>query len=222
MKEYEGKILATTLEELVHPKHTALLVVDVQNDFCAKGGVYQKRGKYLSRGDAIIIKLQKLLKEARRVGVKIVFIENTTLPNSLSDSAVWLRFKMIENRLKDPHLIPKFTLNGTWGQQVVDELEPQIEDFIIKKHRSSAFFGTRLDVLLRSNDVSTCLVTGMATQGCVDSTARDAQFHDYYVVILEDCVDATNKDIHNAAIKIMKTRYDIVNSQQLIQIWKHY
>lgn len=83
----------TTLEELFHPRYTALVVIDVQNDFCVEGGVCPKHRKYLPKGDAIIKKLKLLIYEARKVGAQIVYIQNqnTSLPNHRSNSAAYLR-----------------------------------------------------------------------------------------------------------------------------------
>lgn len=220
MIEFHGRSIPTTLEELVHPRDTALIVVDVQNDFCVKGGVNQKHGKYLSKEDAIIKKLKLLIQEARKVGVQTIYLQNTTLPDRMSSSVAMLRFRMKSYGLDDPNLLPELTLEGSWGQQIVEDIKPKDGDLVVKKNRPSGFIGTNLDMLLRTNDVKTLLITGVVTQVCVEATARDAQNYDYFVVILRDCVDSPRKDLHDAALKIMEARTDVVTSDQIIEIWK--
>lgn len=222
MLEFHGRLIPTTMEELVDPKHTALLVVDVQNDFCVKDGVYQKElALYLSQGDAIIRKLKVLIQEARRAGVQVVYIQDTALADRMSYSAAEIRFWMKTFGLDDPNLLPETALDGSWGQQIVEDIKPGNGDLVVKKYRSSSFVGTNLDLLLSTNGIKTLLLTGLLTQGCVESTARDAQFHDYSVVILKDCVDSTREYLHDAALQIMETRYDVATSSQIISIWKN-
>lgn len=220
MIEFHGKSIPTTLEELVYPRYTALVVVDMQNDYCTKGGVNQKHGRCMSKGDAIIKKLKVLIKEARRVDVQIVYVQMTALPDYMSDSAARLRLQMKrDDRWRGNPEVK--VLEGSWGHEIVEDIKPRDGDLVVKKNRASAFVGTNLDMLLRSNDIKVLLITGVVTQGCVFSTVKDAEFHDYFVVILRDCADSTSKDLHHAALKIMEARpYDVVDSDQIIEIWK--
>ena len=220
MIEFHGKFIPTKLEELVHPKYTAIVVVDMQNDFFVEGGASYKLGKYLHEGDTIVKKIKLLIQEAREVGVKIFYLQNTALPNYLSDSAAWLHFRMKHQGLKDPSLVPEVTLEGSWGQRITKDIEPRYEDFVVRKNRASGFIGTNLDKLLRINSIKNLLITGIVTHGCILATAGDAQYHDYFVVILRDCVDSSSKELHDAALKIMEKRMTVVDSDQIIKIWK--
>ena len=208
------------MEEVVDPRHTALLVVDMQNDFYAEGGVDQKYGRHLSNGNMLLEKLKFLIQEGRKAGVRIVYIQQTRLPSKMSSSGARVRFEMRMFGLDDPTRIPEFTLEGSWGEKIIEEIKPSDGDLIVKKHRSSAFLGTDMDMLLRANNIKTTLITGTVTEGCVDATARDALHHDYFVVVVRDCVDSTRKDLHDAALKIMETRFDVVDSVQLTLAWK--
>jgi ureidoacrylate peracid hydrolase len=89
---------------------------------------------------------------------------------------------------------------------------------VIQKYRSSAFVGTGLDLLLRSNNIRNVIAVGLVTYGCVESTCRDAS-NEYFVVVLRDCVEATRRDLHEATLKIMESRYDLVTSGQVLDIW---
>ena len=92
---------------------------------------------------------------------------------------------------------------------------------MVKKYRSSAFWGTNLDMLLRANGIESLVVTGCTTEGCVESTARDALFNDYYVVIAEDCVASDDRAQHDASLLLMRHRFDIARSEDVLAIWEN-
>ena len=89
----------------------------------------------------------------------------------------------------------------------------------MKKYRSSAFWGTNLDLLLRSNGIRSLIVTGCTTEGCVESTARDALFNDYYVVVVEDCVASDDPAQHEASLLLMRHRFDIATAEEVLGVW---
>ena len=211
MVEYYGREIPTTLSELVDPKHTALILVDIQNDFCIKNGKLTC--------PELVMNNKNLIEEARKVGVMIIFIQDTLLPERLSDSAAWIRHYMVGLKTNDPNQVKESALDGTWGHEIVEDIKPQKGDLIIKKFRSSSFEGTPLDLLLRSNSVRTTIITGVVTHGCVESTARSAS-NEYFVVIPEDCVWAGNLELHNACLTIMKSRYDVTTSKDIIEAWR--
>lgn len=219
MLEFQGKHIPISCKELLHPRHTALVVVDVQNDYCEKGGFCEEKGNGLSRGHEIIERLGKLLCKARKAGVFVVYAQNTFLLNHSSESAARLRFLMRIHKLDDPHRLPQIALDGSWGHQIVEDIKPEHNDAVVRKYRPSAFADTNLDMLLRSNNIKTILITGVHTQVCIDSTARDALSRDYFVVVVRDCVDSSSRDLHDASLKIMETLCDIFDSDQVIQTW---
>jgi nicotinamidase-related amidase len=112
-----------------------------------------------------------------------------------------------------------YTPDGSEGQQIIPELAPRDGDVVVKKYRSSAFWGTNLDLLLRANGIKTCLVSGCTTEGCVESTARDAMFGDYYVVIPEDCVASDDRAQHDASLLLMRHRFDLATSDAILGVW---
>jgi nicotinamidase-related amidase len=210
MVEWFGKEIPTKLGELVKPYHTALIVVDVQNDFCMREGK-------LDCPD-MVRQLKALIESARRAGVMVVYIQDTLLSDRRSDSAAWIRHYMIALKTEDPTLVKEIAVDGTWGHEIVDDIKPLPGDIIIKKYRSSAFYGTPLDMMLRSNMIKTAIITGVVTDGCVESTARSAS-NEYFVVIPEDCIWSGNKILHNACLTVMKNRYDVVMSEDIVQVW---
>ena len=220
MIEFEGKLIPANLDELVDPEHTAVVVVDAQNDFFGNDSASAKLARNLSKGYEVVKRIQALLEQARKAGVKVVYLQHTNLPNHAASSAVQVWAGMRRYKIMNPALIPVFTLEGSKGQEIVEEIKPTGSDVVVKKSRQSGFVGTNLDMLLRSHRVTTIVVTGVVTQGCVLGTASDARYYDYFVVIPRDCVDSPIADLHEAALKILEIECEMVNSEQLISTWK--
>jgi nicotinamidase-related amidase len=132
----------------------------------------------------------------------------------MSDSAAWIRKYMVGLNTDDPNDITEGSLEGSERHDVINEIKPLERDLRIIKYRSSAFFGTPLDARAQ-----TTIITGVVTDGCVESTARDAS-NQYFVVIPEDCVWSGNQELHEASLVVMKHRYDIVRSEDIMNIWE--
>ena len=110
---------------------------------------------------------------------------------------------------------------GTWGAEFYAGLQPQNGDIVITKHRYSAFLGTDLDMILRSRGIRSLLISGVGTNVCVESTLRDGYMRDYYIVLLEDCVGATNQALHQATLQNVTLHFGSVsNSKEVIKLWK--
>lgn len=220
MIEIEGKQVFTELHELVDPAHTALVVVDMQRDFCAPGWAFDRLGVDLTMYPPMIPRLARLLDAARAAGVPAIYVQMTVLPGRASESPAQIRFNLrlhLASRGEGEPL--RYTLDGSEGQAIVDELAPQPGDWVVKKYRSSGFWGTNLDLLLRSNGIASLVITGATTEGCVESTARDALFNDYYVVIAEDCVASDDPAQHDASMLLMRHRFDIATAEQIAAVW---
>jgi nicotinamidase-related amidase len=220
MLEIAGKQVFTTLEELVDPAHAALLVVDMQRDFCTPGGAFDQLGVDISMYPPMVPRLARLIDGARAAGVPVFYIQMTVLPGRISDSPAQIRFNLRLHLGSEGVIEPlDYTPDGSEGQRIIPELEPRDGDVVIKKYRSSAFWGTNLDMLLRANGIKTCLVSGCTTEGCVESTARDAMFGDYYVVIPEDCVASDDRAQHDASLLLMRHRFDLATSDAILGVW---
>jgi nicotinamidase-related amidase len=166
----------------------------------------------------MIPRTARLLAAARRAGALRVFIQNTTLRGHMSDSPAQVRFRVRLSRdPTQPSL--QYTEDGSWGQEFVPELAPREGELIVKKFRSSGFVGTPLDLLLRSNGIETIVICGCTTEGCVESTARDGMFMDYYVVVVPDCVESDTREQHEASLTLMSARFDIISSPEVLQVW---
>jgi nicotinamidase-related amidase len=217
----EGKEVFTELIELVDPGHTALLLIDMQRDFVEPDGVFGTLGIDLSMYRESRPPLAALLDDARRASVLVIHVQNTTLPGRLSDSPVQIRFNLRMHEGNRPDGAPlRYSVEGTPGHEIVGELRPQPDEIIVKKHRSSAFWGTDLAMLLRSNGIRSVVVGGCTTEGCVESTARDAMFNDFYVVIAVDCVASDDREQHEASLLLMRHRFDLASAEEIAAVWR--
>ncbi|WP_210485735.1 cysteine hydrolase family protein [Microvirga antarctica] len=214
MKIINGVSVRDTLSELVDPATTALVVVDVQNDFCHPDGHFARHKKDLSSTQAVLPDLVSFVNRAQDMGIRTVFIHQLTLPEGKSDSAAWLRFKCRDGKS------PDYTLKGSWGAQLVDGLAPRAGDLVIEKFRPDAFVHTNLDQLLRANGIETLVVLGTTSEGCVESTIRGGSYHDYYMVVVHDLITSPNKILHEGTMRLCEARYPMATSKELLDIWQ--
>ena len=173
---------------------TAVIVVDMQNDFGSKGGMLDLAGVDISGIRNAIAPIAKVLASARNAGIKIVYLK-MAFRSDLSDFGA----SDSPNRLKHPPFVGKIThapdgresrilIRDTWNTDIIDELKPQVDDIAIYKHRFSGFYQTDLDVTLRKLAIQYLIIAGCTTSVCVESTVRDAMFRDYSCVLLGDCM----------------------------------
>ncbi|MDB6086978.1 MAG: hypothetical protein JWN43_4859 [Gammaproteobacteria bacterium] len=217
----EGKNVFTELAELVDPSHAALIMVDMQCDFIEPNGIFATLGIDLSMYTESRPRLAALLASARRSGTMVIHLQNTSLPDRMGDSPSYIRFNLRMHqavRRDGPPL--RYTLPGTSGPEFAAEFAPLPRELVVRKYRSSGFWGTNLDMLLRSNGIKTVVMGGCTTEGCVESTARDAMFSDYYVVIAEDCVGSDDRAQHEASILLMRHRFDVATGTEIGLVWQ--
>jgi ureidoacrylate peracid hydrolase len=174
----------------VNPEQAAILVVDMQNAFASKGGMFDLSGLDISGARKVIHILREVLEVGRRAGLQIVYLQmgyDAQLTTSGGpDSPNWhkeLALRLIRQR---PELKGKVLTQGEWDWEVVDELTPHPEDLVVNKTRYSGFYGTPLDSMLRTRSIRTLFFAGIATNVCVESTLRDAFFLDYWPILLKD------------------------------------
>ena len=216
----DGKAVFTELSELVDPAHTALVLIDMQRDFVEPDGVFASLGVDVSMYSESRPVLAGLLRDARHASVLVVHAQNTALPGRMSDSPAQIRFNL---RMHAGHrgdgVALRYTVPGTRGHEFVSGLAPLDAELVVRKYRSSAFFGTNLDLLLRSNGIKTVVLGGCTTEGCVESTARDAMFSDLYVVIATDAVASDDREQHEASLLLMRHRFDLANAAEINAVW---
>jgi nicotinamidase-related amidase len=214
VRKIYGHEVREKLEEVLEPDGCAVVVVDVQNDAMRPEGKLAKAQNDISGMLEILPRCAAFIREARNLGVKVFHVKTLTLPKGRSDSASWLRAKgtMVNET--------GFFLEGTWGAEICDEVRPAGDEPVIVKHRSSAFVGTNLDLLLKANGVRTVVVIGEQTPGCIEATYRDAAYNDFYNVLAEDCVAAFDQAQHDASLLIQRRRHDVATSARILSIWR--
>ena len=174
------------------PARTAILVIDMQNDFASEGGMFAGSGGNIATNRAIVPAIATTLEAARNCGIPVVYIKMGYAPD-LSDAGgpdAPNRIKHRRMRVGEPSASGRgrILIRGDWGTEVVRELAPKPGEAEIWKTRYSGFFATTLDQHLQQAGIDTLIVTGCTTSVCVDSTVRDAMFRDYRCLVLEDCV----------------------------------
>lgn len=207
-----------TLAEKVRPEHTALLIVDVQNDFCAEGGAIHREGRDVSMAAACVPRIETLLEASRAAGVMPVWIRNVynTGPNWYL-SEVWL--EQAERKRKGSYTERPVCEAGEWNGDFF-MIRPKPEEVIVTKHRYGAFECTDLDLVLRSHNIRTVIMTGVATNVCVETTARQAFLKDYYVVFTSDCTATFSKEQHEAALVNIEQFFgQVVTSAEVMACW---
>jgi len=209
------------LAHLLEPAHAALVLVDLQVDFCHPSGAFGRLGADLSGYRAVLEQSQRLLVAARAAGVLVVHLRNTELPGDRASSPAQRRFaRKLQQRFRaDGPFEPVCQVDST-GWEFMPEVAPEPGEPVMPKYRSSGFAGTPLDLVLRSNAVSTLVVAGATTEGCVESTARDAMFLDYAVVVAEDAVGSDEPALHEASMLLMRNRFDVVPAALVTALWK--
>ena len=173
---------------------TALLIIDAQNDFIH----FRTSPVYVPPAKKIIPQIVKLLANCRKREMPIIYAVTSHKRNRNG----WA--------LLDKKYRRAYCLEHTAGAELIPEIRPQRNEYIVKKRRYSAFYKTNLVRLLKRLKIRKLIVCGVTTSCCVSSTARDAYFRDYEVVVVSDAVGATHRDLHRAALKYFRENIGLV------------
>lgn len=179
-------------------KHTALLIVDLQNDFLHADGAYARGGANLPGAAALIANMKSVVDAMRAAGGWIVSTQFTLVPGRGGEPLISPHLKQLRPFLAKGDFQP-----GAWGHCLIDELAPA--DFTVEKVAYSAFYMTRLEFVLRKVGIDTLLVGGIVTNGGVASTLRDAHVRDFHAMLLTDGCAAFSKEAHEASIASLGT-----------------
>jgi ureidoacrylate peracid hydrolase len=198
------------------PAHTAVIVVDMQNDFGHPEGMFGRAGIDLTGIRATVAPTARVLDRARSVGMLVVFLK-MAFKADLSDSGApsapnWLKhlpMKAGEATTSPAGAPSRVLVRDTWNTDIIDELPVHPGDELVYKHRFSGFFETDLHERLQARGITHLVFTGCTTSVCVESTMKDAMFRDYHCLVLEDCVDEAIGDglprsNHEASILVMQ------------------
>jgi ureidoacrylate peracid hydrolase len=178
----------------VDPADTAVLVVDMQNDFGAKDGMFDRAGIDISLIEQIVPATGQVIASARQAGMKIIFLK-MGFSEDLSDLGSegspnrtrHLQFGVGQSITAPDGRPSRILVRGTWNTDIIPQLRPWEGDIVVNKTRYSGFYRTELDAVLKMHGIQNLLVTGCTTSVCVESTIRDAMFLDYCPILLEDC-----------------------------------
>ena len=173
---------------------SALLLLDLQNDFLHPDGAYGRAGQRSDEIAALPRRLQPLVELFRQKGILVGATMFTLVPGRGGEPMISLHLKKLRPFLAKGDFAP-----GSWGQALVDELQPA--DFSVEKIAYSAFYMSRLEWLLRAHDIRKLYFAGIVTNGGVASTIRDAQVRDFDCTVLADGCAAFSQDVHLAAIE---------------------
>jgi ureidoacrylate peracid hydrolase len=175
-------------------KNTVVIVVDMQNDFGSMGGMFERAGIDIAPIQAAVAPTAKVLVEARKAGIRVVYLQMQHRPDLADMGAADSPHRQRHMRLSVGSMMkaPDGTeggilIAGTWGTQIVEALKPQDGDIVVPKHRFSGFYETELNTILQGLGAKHLIITGCTTSICVESTIRDAMFRDYHCILLEDC-----------------------------------
>lgn len=194
----------------------AVLVVDAQNDVYALDGLLASRQDCTAMAGSIRPQVD-LVQAASEAGVMVVFLKIITRKDHITDSPAKL-YERYATCTKYHLETEEWNIEGTWGSEVYGEIREAAPSAIeVVKDRASGFVNTNLDLILRSNEVSTIIVTGMATDGCVAATARDACDYGYKVIIARDAVGSFNARLHGLALNILASRMNVLESAEIIE-----
>ncbi|MDP2646321.1 MAG: cysteine hydrolase [Desulfobacterales bacterium] len=201
---------AQALKGLVDPRHTAVIVIDLQNDFCHNEGGLAKSGRDVCLMQQAAYHTKDFLSEVRKRHVPIIFVR--VRHSSWTNSPAWLR-KRGEKALST-------CLDGTWGEEFF-VVRPEKGDVVVVKNRYSAFKGTNLDLILRSKSIQTIILTGVGTNVCVESTARDGFQMDYDTVLLSDCTGSSTLEEHQRSLNVLAQHFGyVVSSKDVTDAWE--
>lgn len=195
-------------------QQTALLIVDVQQDFCGADGLMGQIGMDLSTVDGAVDRIEQLAGAAREHGVPVIFIRLLTAPET--DSPAMLALYARQGLDADSAAVCR---RGTPGANYY-RICPEAGDLVVDKQRYSAFIGTNLELVLRSSGITSLVVTGVTTECCVDSTVRDGFMLDYETFVVADACAAYEQDMHDASLKMMAINFaSIVSTDEVIASW---
>ena len=196
------------LRAKLNPDSTALIIIDMQKDFCCEGGSFHRRGFDIRPAQILAGRLNSFLEKARKSLKHIIHLKMVKLPELVSPVVNEHYSRLEIERSYDPALADFYGVI------------PRNGDVIIPKYKYSGFLSTYLDHFLRSKGIATLIITGLATNVCVESTARDGFMRDYYIVIPSDLTEGTSEEAKKSSLLNLDTFFgEVVTSTEILESW---
>lgn len=205
-----------SLIDMIRSDHTALLIHDMQNDFCTPGGkIFDRAAKQPGKIRSTVAQLVECVRMVRRSGVAVIYLQNMHLPNAADVPPSHLHHLMKSGLVNGPEDIP--CIKGTWGHQIIDELQPLPDDIVIEKGAFNDFHNSMLDKVLRIHRMETVVLTGISTHAGILATAFGLIDHGYHFLIPRECVGGTDPELEAAAMTLLTPH--VVGLAELLQGW---
>lgn len=206
-------MLMSSLKDFIAPNRTALLLIDMQQDFANPQGGLGKDGTDMTAPQAAVKQAERLADAARQAGVPCVFVRLITRPE---DESEFLK-EWKHRRNSDG---PPLCREGTPGAEFVGP-QPQGGELVFSKRRYNAFIGTGLDAALRDEGIDTLVVAGLTTECCIDSSVREAFERSYHVFLVSDATACYEPDLHQAALKALGLNCALLTATDaVLSAWK--
>lgn len=185
------------MRDAEHRSRYAIVSTDLQNEFLEGGSMYCRRIYN------IIEPLRAMLARARAMGIPVIYVRDSHHRND-PELEIW----------------PDHCLEGTWGAQIIDELAPAPEDYVLKKNYFNAFIGTKLQATLKNLGTETIILTGWRTHVCVAQTAIEAFQRGYHIMVAEDCVESTTQVEHDFGLSLLQVNYcaEVLPGQAILDL----
>ena len=204
--------------------YPALIVVDMQNGFCAPGGSYEEYGDYIEADihtyRQIIPNIARVIATCREVRIPIFYTQQVREASGID---LFTRLHRIIPKRRAEFLRIPACVQGTWDAEILDEIRPEKGDHVVVKRRDSAFQDTELDLWLRSSHVDTIIFTGVDTAICVDNTLMDGFNSGYDVILVKDASASSWADLGKATEMKVRGSYGwVLTTDRLIDLLHKY
>lgn len=184
-------------------KTTALIIIDMQRDFCCRGGFGEALGNDVTPTMQVIQPIKRVLEAARRKGMFIIHTREGHRPDLSDCPPTKLRRGRLKTGIGDVGPMGRILIRGELGHDIVEELYPLPGEPVVDKPGKGAFYATDLELILRNRGIQSLIVCGVTTHVCVNTTIREANDRGFECLLLEDCAAAFDPEDHRAAVRMV-------------------